>query len=119
MKSKLDYTKFLSAFEEGRGDAYPDTPPDVQHYKHFDSLTPEKADTKLKRFVSDQSAALTAVGNPSMCLALSVCLGLPVSGSVCASWFVGVSWSVFLNFCLRVRLCPYENTCVLLSLIRV
>ena len=61
LKSKLDYTKFLSAFEEGRNDGYPNTPPDVQHYIHHDNLTPEKAELKLKRYVADQSAALTAV----------------------------------------------------------
>ena len=59
--SRLSYGKFLAAFEEGRPDQYPAAPADVHHYRQFDHLSPEKAENKLKRYVTEQSAVLTAV----------------------------------------------------------
>lgn len=60
-KAKLTYEGFLRAFEEGRPDQYPPAPEDVTSYRVFDHLTPEKAEEKLRKYVTDQSAALTAV----------------------------------------------------------
>lgn len=57
----LDYTKFLKAFEEGRVDQYAPAPADVKHYRQFDHLSPEKAEAKLKKYTTEQAAALTAV----------------------------------------------------------